>query len=216
MNKTVAIIPCAGYGTRMGMKDHEAKEMLIDPVTGDYLIDYSLNLCYKYDIEPIVISRLEKDDLNWYLTSKEIEHIILKKPGKEWAETVLKSQGLWGDKNILLLPDTRFDADALEKVIQLMHYNYKLVTAVHNISNTESDKWGTVTKDHIFEKWPRFSGNDEAKLLAWGILGFDKNIGVELFNSLYPCGFYKNNENIGMVYLDSFKDITRTGTLDNI
>jgi UTP-glucose-1-phosphate uridylyltransferase len=209
-----AIIPCAGFGTRIKMLSHESKEMLIDPNNPDkYLIDYSLDLCYKYNIDPVVITRPEKQDLINYLKTKECELIICK-PGKEWAETVLKSQGLWGDKNILLLPDTRFDVDALEKVIQLMHYNYKLVTAVHNISNTESDKWGTVTKDHIFEKWPRFSGNDEAKLLAWGILGFDKNIGVELFNSLYPCGFYKNNENIGMVYLDSFKDITRTGTLE--
>ena len=34
--------------------------------------------------------------------------------------------------------------------------------------------------------------------------------------SIMTSIFYKNNENIGMVYLDSFKDITRTGTLDNI
>ena len=93
-----AIIPCAGFGTRMAMQPNQSKEMLTDPVTGKYLIDYSLDLCYKYKIKPVVISRLEKEDLNSYLRSKNVTHISLKEAGKEWAQTVLKSQGLWAKR----------------------------------------------------------------------------------------------------------------------
>lgn len=208
-----AIIPCAGFGTRMGMKSHEAKEMLIDPITGKYLIDYSLDLCYKYKIEPIVISRIEKEELNKYLRDKQVEHIVLKTPGKEWAETVLKSQGLWGDKNILLLPDTRFEPhNIIPKIIHDLTSNHTsagdLIVAVHEINPDDCNKWGTITGSTIYEKCYIKTN------LAWGIIGWKNGIGSYLFLALYPESYYDLYDSIIYHKLDSFRDITRTGQLE--
>ncbi len=204
-----AIIPCAGYGTRMNMPADKSKEMLTDPVTGKYLIDYSLDLCYSNNIEPVVISRIEKEDLNSYLRSKNVEHIVLKTPGKEWAETVLKSQGLWGDKNILVLPDTRWTNDnAFERIVKVISYpEQSLVIGYHVIGLDESIKWGTITDTHIHEKV------DTKSPKAWGILAFDKNYGKYLFADLKPGG---NSIFLSQysILLKDFKDITRSGTLE--
>lgn len=213
MSKIVGIIPCAGYGTRMNMPINKSKEMLEDLVTGKYLIDYSLDLCYKYNIDPVVISRLEKEDLNAYLRSKEIAHIVLKTPGKEWAETVLKSQGLWGDKNILLLPDVRFKEESIiPEMIKGLDIYTPLAIATHKIDVNDSEKWGTVDYNCIHEKQP--SALDK----AWGILGWRNFIGEKLFKSLTPQGTYMWNYNFEgnpLFYnLDKFVDITRSGKLE--
>jgi dTDP-glucose pyrophosphorylase len=211
-----AIIPCAGYGTRMGMKLNESKETLIDPVTHKYLIDYSLDLCHKYKIEPIVISRLEKEDLNGYLRDKEVEHIVLKTPGKEWAETVLKSRGLWGDKNILILPDTRFDEKAIPRMLDLLH-EYDLVAAIHEIPAMDCDKWGIINRKEIWEKPAVINKNIKAHMKAWGLLGFTPKVGEFIFPSLNK-GNWVELERMAIapsfVHLDKFIDITRSGTLE--
>lgn len=205
------IIPAAGYGTRMYMETNQSKEMLIDPVTGKYLIDYSLDLCYKYYIEPVVISRIEKEDLNSYLRSKNVEHIVLKSPGNEWADTVLKSQGLWGDKNILLLPDTRFEPEYVvrDMLDEIGWSDSGVVAAVHKIDPKESDKWGTVTGTGIHEK------NSNHQMVAWGLLGWRKQaLGLSLFSEMYPGGSWFAWNGISKLQLTSFKDITRTGKLE--
>src|ERR1041385_1378889 len=97
-----AIIPCSGRGSRMKMDTWEAKELLIDPVNGKPLVDYSLDLCYKYSIKPVIITRAEKRPfIDHIMDNHPNADLIICDPGKEWAETVLKSQGLWGEKNIL-------------------------------------------------------------------------------------------------------------------
>lgn len=204
-----AIIPAAGYGTRMNMPIDKSKEMLIDPVTSKYLIDYSLDICYSNKIEPIVISRIEKEDLNSYLRSKGVEHIVLKTPGKEWAETVMKSQGLWEYKNILILPDTRFESvDCISQIIKDLD-KHPISIATHKIDPKDADKWGTIVKDNIEEK--KANGSDK----AWGLIGFTKNAGDMLFNQLIAT------KTASLWYLEpvtteltKFVDITRSGKLE--
>ncbi len=213
------IIPSAGYGTRMNCKLNESKELMIDPVTGKYLIDYSLDLCYKYNIEPIVISRIEKEDLNSYLRSKEVEHIVLKKPGKEWAETVLKSQGLWAEKNILLLPDTRFTPESrFDDIKYQIDHGSKLVLGVHEVPEMSQNKWGIVASNGIYEK-PNIKLDQYRGLgtTAWGIIAFRKEIGYNLFSRLsenHQFLWKDDLVNPAIFRLDSFVDITRTGKLE--
>ena len=206
-----AILPAAGYGKRMGMEINQSKEMLKEVNGENFLIDYSLNLCYKYNIEPVVISRIEKEDLNSYLRSKQVEHIVLKKPGSEWAETVLKSRGLWGEKNILILPDTRWDDDknkAFERIKTCISYSdQQLVAGYHIINPEDSVKWGTLNGDFILEKCQTQAS------MAWGVLAFSKEIGESLFRELTPGNFTKLPVRYN-IKLNNFRDITRTGKLE--
>lgn len=212
MQKTRAILPCAGFGSRMKMASHESKEMLEDPVTGKYLIDYHLDLCKKYDLEPIVITRLEKEKFNEYIKSKNVEHIVLSKPGIEWPDTVLKSQGLWSQKNILFLPDTRIKPESIiQQTIKELETNL-LCIVTHEIPEGEQDKWGIVTDKIIYEK-PTESGLPNE---AWGIIGFDKFIGEALFKGLSEIKYYEFNEkSTSIIKLETFKDITRSGKIEN-
>ena len=47
-----ALIPCAGFGTRMRMAPHQAKELIPDE-TGAPTIEWSLNICKENNIDPI-------------------------------------------------------------------------------------------------------------------------------------------------------------------
>lgn len=209
-----AIIPAAGYGVRMGMHVNESKEMLQDPNDSNKrIIDYSLDLCYKYGIEPVVISRIEKNDLNSYLNIKGVEHIILKKPGKEWAETVLKSSGLWGEKNILILPDTRFDEDIIPKLLNDLAWNHNsdVVAAVHEIDPKDSEKWGVIYNNHIYEKCPNITASN----LAWGLLAWNgKSAALDIFYELTPGFKYTQWNDIPYIKMNKFLDVTRTGKLE--
>lgn len=212
-----AIIPCAGYGTRMGMEPHQSKELLEDPNDRDmHLIDYSLNLCYKYNIDPIVITRSEKRDLIDYILNyqKQVELIVLNKPGKEWAETVLKSQGLWGDKNILLLPDTRFEPEiSIKRIVDGLN-EYQLVAGVHEIPAMDCDKWGIISRTVLWEK--PFVANPKIKayMKAWGILGFSKTVGADLFANQNKGQAYNLPVEPTFIHLDKFVDVSRSGKLE--
>jgi dTDP-glucose pyrophosphorylase len=214
MSNIKGIIPAAGYGVRMAMKPTESKEMLTDPITGKYLIDYSLDLCYSNSIEPIVISRLEKEDLNSYLRSKGIEHIVLKTPGKEWAETVLKSQGLWGEKNILILPDTRFDEEGFKEFLSEIENN-TLTFATHEIKSEDCDKWGIVTDKSVYEKPGKHDLYYQDCEEAWGLIGWHKCWGEQLFKNLHELKYFNHTHlKVDRTHLKWFKDVTRSGTLE--
>lgn len=192
----------------MNMLLNESKEMLKDPVTEDYLIDYSLNLCYSNNIEPIVISRIEKEELNSYLRQKGVEYIVLKTPGKEWAETVLKSQGLWGDKNILLLPDTRFNKNAIKDILSKV--DGSLVIGYHEIDPMESNKWGIITEDNLILEKSLTRRSEK----AWGLIGFNKPDGIWFLEEISEYKSFPLTKYEKFVKLDYFKDITRTGQLE--
>src|SRR4051812_48128743 len=98
------LIPAAGFGKRMGLP--EAKEMLIGP-EGTPLIEWSLSFCNKNGLKPLVISRPEKNSLNDYLRRIGVDTLLIE-PSGEWPDTLLKSEELWAEKNLVLLPDTRF------------------------------------------------------------------------------------------------------------
>lgn len=203
-----AVILCCGYGTRMGMKSNESKEMLLDK-TGYPIIYHSFILCNIYKLNPLVITRKEKTDLIDYCKEHNVETLIIDPKG-EWPETILASAPMWESSNILILPDTRFEST---RVIEYMkndidELNCDYSVAVHKID--ESSKWCVTNGAYIVEK-PVENNYDWAMgLIAWDIYN-----GKKLFTQLSERNkYFVFDGNVGFHYLDNFKDVTRTGKLE--
>ena len=191
------IIPAAGYGTRMGMKPNQSKEMI--KYQGKPMIQWSLDLCKMFDIEPLVITRKEKKDLRQYLFNAGIKFIDIEVEG-EWNDTVLKSREYWDFDNLLLLPDTRFDTlRCIKEIKQGLKLGNNAVMALHLV--TDPTKWGIVENYKLYEKNKNFCG----AFLAWGVIGFKNTYGQELFSKVECLEL----DNVGFTYLNKFKDLTR-------
>lgn len=209
------IIPAAGYGTRMNTKLNESKEMLPDIKNNNKpLIAYTLDLCKKYNMEPIVITRELKKDLILYLKNKT-ELILLDESKREWSESVLNSIKSWGDDNILLLPDTRFEpVEALEQAVMSLKQGSEFVFGSHKVDDLS--KFGMIeyqkdTKELLVCEKPNIAtpGN------AWGFIGFKNNAkSINLFNVYSERNKFLYLKNFDIIYLDSFKDVTRTGKIE--
>ena len=201
-----AILPCSGYGTRVGMQPDESKEMLLH--NGFPIIDYSLDLCRMTGIEPVVIVRPEKQDLIKHL---ELKHGRVERhyyqPTGDMPQTVLDHKHVWGYNNILILPDTRF-APAVQTIQGIIHclVNVNPLTfAVHKVRDPQN--WGIIKGTMINEKpMPMIDG---AVYQAWGLIGFNKYSGVELFTGMLEKDVWKPLPKHSILPLESFQDITR-------
>lgn len=201
------IIPCAGLGTRCGMLPHQSKELLPDPETGKPLIDYSIELCHRHKINPIVITRPEKKELIDYVTAKGVE-IFITEPGQEWPGTILKAYDSWGTNNVLMLPDVRYSpTNILDSLIFNLLTN-DLVFALHSVDSMLLSSWGIVTPYATAEKPATAPGLSHK---AWGVIGFKKSRGKALFEAYSTRGewFDLVNEKTSFLFLDKFEDVTR-------
>lgn len=197
-----AIIPCAGFGTRMNMKPDESKEM-IRCSDGQPMITYALDLCDRYDLDPLIITRLEKKDLISFL--KDDYPILTIKPKGEWMDTVLASKNHWYTDNLLILPDTRFEPTSVINEIRndlKLGCNYSL--ALHRVDDPH--KWCVVNNYTLFEKNPDFES--KTGMFAFGLVGFKKEHGETLFSNL-SLSKKCHLDDASFRYLDRFEDITR-------
>lgn len=201
-----AIIPCAGYGTRMNMRPDQSKEMLTDPENRRPLIDYALLICQLFDLSPLIITRKEKMDLNRYVFNKaEIQMI---EPQGEWPDTVRASQDHWHDENILILPDTRFSPiNVIEEMrTWLNDPNCPDDYAIANHMVNDADKWGVLvglsTQNAVLYEKPTHLPSYQC---AWGLLGWKRAAGARLFSgeNLIQLG------HVASFRLTGFRDITR-------
>jgi hypothetical protein len=116
-NDVVFILPCAGVGRRLGWSGH--KELF--PVFPNIkLIDYSLNhirinaLWLKHHLHRktrvAVVIRPEKADVAEYVRKQlpdlQVDTVYFNTALKEWPGSVHSAHSLYGDCNIVLLPDT--------------------------------------------------------------------------------------------------------------
>ena len=212
MSKIKCILPCAGLGTRMGMKNNEAKELLLDPTYQTPIIDYSLKICKDQGFTPVIISRKEKREFNRYVSGKA--ELLIIEPRGEWMDSILQSKDLWEEKNILILPDTRFrPIDEASKLVKDLDF-CNLSFGLHFVKHTQN--WGIVKqidmktydviekpKDNIFCS------------TAWGIVAFKPEQGEQLFEGFRTKNQWFRVENASCAYLQSFKDITRTGKIED-
>lgn len=207
--KTKIIIPAAGYGTRVGSP--EAKEMLTLNGTQP-LIEFSLEIAKLNHATAHVITRKEKKSLISHLQNKDNVNVQIIEPSKEWPDTILQSQPFWDDFNLLILPDTRFAP--INRATELLDglKNYDLTVGYFNPDALGT--WGAFdiqsSTYRLIEK-PNYQ--DTKNLKAWGIIGFRKNIGKDLFKlileSTIDHQFKMTSLSYKAIPLDYFEDLTR-------
>lgn len=204
----ICVIPAAGLGTRVGMKRHESKEMLYVKAEKQRVIDYSLKLCKKHGIRPIVVSREEKKDLNDYCTKKGVD-VCLIDDSKEWADSVYQSNPYWGESNILIFPDTRWEnSDATIKKIKFDMSRVGVRISLGVLEVEDMSKWcglyyynSTLIEKHIHMK--------STPGLAFGVIGFSKYAGLKTFEEIRVSGRVSIPPETQFFELEGFKDITR-------
>lgn len=194
------IVPCAGFGTRMGMDPNKSKELLPDE-NGKPIIEWCLNLFSRSQY--LLIIREGKQDLIDYCIKNGYLFIVVEQT-KEWPETVLQSADYWDSTNLLLLPDTRFEPQLNARLVPYSLMHDDLVLGIHQVDDIS--KWGAVKGNSLAEK------PDEAiPGEAWGFIGFTEQSGRKLFTNFLDKGKWISYNKIYKVKLDWFKDITRNG-----
>lgn len=208
MNRKI-ILPCAGFGTRVGLAPDESKELLQLENEHGVLIDYAMKYATIFNAEAVVISRPEKKDLNSYLQYRYNVTPVLYKPTGEWAQTVFDSYEHWGDSNILLLPDTRW-ADPIATLEHTFFCLEKMQTptvfGVHEVA--DSQNWCVKHGNYFLEKPVALTDKTN---LAFGTIGFDRYIGAKLFSDLAKHKSYKVSTYSQYIKLNNFIDVGRGG-----
>lgn len=193
------LIPCAGFGTRLGLRPDQSKEMM--KYKGERLIDRWLDICPN----PLIITRAEKTDLIEHCRNRCVATQIIEPVG-EWMDTVLASKDLWAERNLLVLPDTDFEDR--ERVIRAVEMNLRasasLVVGTHPVLDPKN--WGVIRNEYFIEKPLEYAFGPHK---AWGILGFDREIGESLFQAMGVRSAYHLPEDISFIGLKDFKDLTR-------
>ena len=213
-HRTTVIVPCAGYGTRVGSPP--AKELLINPNTQAPLIDHCLQVADQHQWNKVLITRSEKKNLMDYVTKWETEsplksQWVLVPKTTEWPESILKSADFWSEKNILILPDTTWTPVGIEKkVVQLLDHcdiAYGVFETLHKKT------WGTVALSENSLKLCEKPENVSTDFQAWGLIAFKKNIGKILFETLLESTMDHQVKTLQIraqkISMDSFVDLTR-------
>lgn len=216
--KTHIIVPCAGFGTRVGSPP--AKELLPHPRTQKPLIDTCLDLAVQTGWPLVLITRPEKKILMDYVSSQEKKyglsvHWVLIKSSREWPESILTSRPQWGEKNLLILPDTEWNpaSASIDMVKHLDHYD--VCHGTFECSDLRT--WGAVEisaqRIRVCEK-PQ---GEVQGFKAWGLIAFKKSIGKILFESLLESTFDHKIKTLpcsgSQIVLESFKDLTRSPSM---
>ncbi len=211
---TTMIVPCAGFGTRVGSPP--AKELLINPSTQRPLIDHSLSVAQNHYWNKVLITRPEKKILMDYVTTWEAaqkiktQWVIVQRT-VEWAESVLKSADFWGEKNILILPDTSWAPSGIECEIirQLDHFD--VCYGLFDVPCKQT--WGTVSIQEGSLQLCEKPENATPDFKAWGLIAFKKNIGKILFTHILKSTLDHQVKSLQLkargLMMTSFSDHTR-------
>lgn len=206
--RPLAIFPCAGFGTRYSMRKNQSKEMLINRY-GERLIEIGLYDAVMAGYDCLVITRKEKTDLISYSLDHGFKVLIVE-PGKEWMNTVLLSESLWRENNVLLLPDTtcHFRTAKLVQMRQQLELGEPISIGLHGpVKDTE--KWCVLDGSYLLEKHRALS--TPGPMYAFGLIGWKKDYGGNLFSSLSNYS-YAPVPRRSVVKLEGFKDLTRKKT----
>jgi len=207
--KTKIIIPAAGYGTRVNSP--ESKELLISPINGKPLIQFALDIANDNYFDVHVITRKEKKGLIAYLNNYSNVKTQIIEPSKEWPDTILKSIEFWNEKNILILPDTFFKpVNVIKAIDQSLD---RASVAVGAFCADDYKTFGVFDSGASLYSLCEKPNSTNSNTMAWGILGFKKEIGLELFNALLESTFDHEWKTTGLNYerfmLEEFSDLTR-------
>ena len=210
MESPLVLLPCAGFGRRVGSP--EAKELL--PLReGQPLIQQPLQRARVLGWPSLAITRPEKPSLVNYLEEEFPEtEVQFCRVTEEWPHTVFESRSKWRTWNLLVLPDTDYSPeDAWEKMWG-QREGVSLVVGEHEVQNPRA--WGAVVGEGdsllAFEKVGNASFSK-----AWGLLLFHRSLGENLFQAFIDS----RRQQQGIVLpshlkanffaLQSFRDLTR-------
>lgn len=198
------IIPCAGFGTRVNMSPDQSKELL--EYNGKPLIEFSLNIAKQYNLNPLIVTRKEKKDLIQYCQNNNLDYMVLNNPTREWAHTVLKTVDEWDLYNYLILPDTQwYNTDIITNMHRDMQLGANASFGVFSVPDPHN--WGIINNYRIQDKPSR--GLFDAGAAAWGLIGFRKGYGEELFSSLDLRRDATHLKNVSFQTVVGFHDLTR-------
>lgn len=215
MESPLVILPCAGFGRRVGSPP--AKELL--PLrNGQPLIDGPLLDAKHLHWDSVVVSRIEKRELNHYLATHFADtKLHLCQETEEWPQSVLESSKYWKTWNLLVLPDTAYSPeDIWLQMFRAIEAGTKLVVAEHPVS--QAKLWGRVfIEGHQVLLAEKTDLQMLDSSMAWGLLLFHRSIGQALFDGFIESR--KENtairlsqcqpDNVKFVGLQSFTDLTR-------
>lgn len=209
------ILPAAGFGTRMGSP--ESKEMLFAEDESFPMIQHALDLLAEENCRIVLPTRKEKKSLIDFVT-KHSPHVIIQiiEKSKEWPDTILQTHPYWLDKNLLILPDTRWSPEneilKLPSLLDSHHFAFSTFTS------SVPETWG-VFRDQpwaVCDKPPHSVLNEnKSNTFCWGHIAFQKELGQPLFSNILKSHHSKSFESLpnstsaGFIRLDSFCDLTR-------
>ncbi|MES3038059.1 MAG: hypothetical protein V4736_09155 [Bdellovibrionota bacterium] len=210
MDRVTYLIPAAGFGSRVGSP--LSKEMLLDSETGEPLIEKHLRAAQENGAKALVITRLEKLNLIEFIRTKykDTELVFVEKT-PEWTDSLIGTQNLWSNRNIVILPDTVFRPTTILKEIGDLLTNTQVVYATHKVDDPKN--WGIIdftpeNKPSIWEK-PMNSVHTD----AWGVMGFQKSCGVQLLTAHRNSQVNKVPQILdfkcAQIRLEEFRDLTR-------
>lgn len=199
------ILPCAGFGTRAGMRPDQSKEL--NAFNGKPLIEFSLDIAKTYGLEPHVITRKEKLDLIGYCVSNDISIQVLEAPGAEWADTMLQSSPYWAPHNLFMLPDTVFDnPEIIQELMRDLQLGCNVSFGVHEVKSQHV--WSTINNYRVIEK-PIVMGPGT----AWGCFSYERKYGKMLFESFTTKNKFMKLHKASFHTLVNFKDLTRESNI---
>lgn len=125
MSNLTVILPCAGEGTRLSLP--YPKE-IFSIEKNKSLIDYSFDLFSNYgrkDVEFVITINENKTDLVKYLSKYKhrfnISFTYFNPVETEYTGSIKSAKHLFGEKNIVLLPDTFLKLKTSEDILELVN-----------------------------------------------------------------------------------------------
>lgn len=210
---TKLLIPAAGFGKRL--QADRSKELLILKEENEPMIEWSLKLAQAHDMQAVIISREDKNDLNEFLEKKKATYdleVMLIRSSIEWADSLLQAEELWSNSNIVLLPDTRFKPMSI--IADLNNVLLQSPCAFATFRAESLKTWGAIRykdeKYFIAEKPESTLSTD----LAWGLFGFNESYGKALLQTILKStsDFILLPEgDVETLPLEYFEDKTRNG-----
>ncbi len=213
------IIPAAGMGTRMGSPPH-GKEMLPEPNNQMRpLIDWSIQHALDAGHRVVLITNDIKYQLRNHVRQMfpKVEHCILGHVPGDWADSVIASASMWGDVNLLMLPDVRFEP--IEYIKELPSYIDEYVPVAFGLQKIKLDevnKFGIVdiAGRKTVEKPDSFNPGPLDIWGAWSLIAFEPVVGLQLFATYSERGkWLQLPKGSVSIFCNWSKDITRSGKI---
>ena len=212
---TKILIPAAGYGRRLGSP--AAKELLSLSGSGKTLIEEALDLVASFGFSTVVITRKDKVEVIAYFKNKKQEErwgarleLLGIDFSSEWPDTLLKSQHLWGPRNLVLLPDTVFRP---QNILAQMDEQLKVVDAVFATHVVDDGKNWVVIQRRGEDFWLCEKPQGIASAQAWGLFVFQKHAGQILLQNMLESTFdhqwRKLPSKVQFLELEGFRDLAR-------